>query len=538
MEHHSKQYARVKKAIAKAEKIETKKLNKQKCAVIEHDTPRKVRPSNNAILARAGAGFDLTHLGNSDRFLAKYGTRTAFAIGAGWVVFDGHCWDRYSGNERVKGMAGEIARAIKEECKFLKKKHVPYRLQWAASSGRASAINGSLELTKPAIMVSLDVFDRQPHLWNAQNGTLDLTTGQLAQFSPAHMKTGMGPLHYHPKAPCPAWDAFITDITCGDRTLAGFLQRAVGYSMFAHQEEQVAFFLTGDETNDKMNGSNGKSLFLAIMAAVFGQYQTGVDKGLIAQTARKSGINSDVAALSGKRLGIGGEFDRNDVMDEREFKRLTGDDVIKARFLRQEYFDFYSKATLWYATNYMPLIQSQDAGVYRRTIIIPFLAKFHDAHECPKGGKVKDPKLKARLLSELEGIFRWCVEGAVAYAQGGLNVPGHLYAVRNAKKNDFDPLSDFASICLDFGPDKVEQAGRLFRAYERFAEVNEGRRFSGTDFGLRMNGMGIVRDSELSKKRVHRRGACLNEVGKAYLNGTRGLMELEAKERADLLRVV
>ena len=538
MEHHSKQYERVKKALAKAEKIETKKLNKEQCAVIEHDTPRKVRPSTNAILARAGAGFDLTHLGNSDRFLAKYGTRTAFAIGAGWVVFDGHCWDRYSGNERAKGMAGEIARAIKEECKYLKKKQVPYRLQWAASSGRASAINGSLDVMKPAVMVPLDVFDRQPHLWNAQNGTLDLTTGQLAQFSPADMLTGIGPLHYDPEAQCPAWDAFITDITCGDRTLAGFLQRAVGYSMFAHQEEQVAFFLTGDETNDKMNGSNGKSLFLAIMAAVFGQYQTGVDKGLIAQAARKSGINSDVAALSGKRLGIGGEFDRNDVMDEREFKRLTGEDVIKARFLRQEYFDFYSMATLWYATNYMPLIQSQDAGVYRRTIIIPFLAKFHDAHECPEGGKVKDPKLKARLLDELGGIFRWCVEGAVAYAQGGLNVPGPLYAVRNAKKDDSNPLSDFASICLDIGPDKVEQAGNLFRAYQRFAEVNEGESFTNARFGRRLNGMGIVKVPELSKKHIHRRGACLNEVGKAYLNGTRGLIELEAKDRAEHLRVV
>ncbi|WHZ37335.1 phage/plasmid primase, P4 family [Sagittula sp. MA-2] len=538
MEHQSKQYERVKKALAKAEKIETKKLTKEQCAVIEHDTPRKVRPATNAILARAGAGFDLTHLGNSDRFLAKYGTRTAFAIGAGWVVFDGYCWDRYSGNERAKGMAGEIARAIKEECKFLKKKQVPYRLQWAASSGRASAINGSLDVMKPAVMVSLDVFDRQPHLWNAQNGTLDLTTGQLAQFSPADMLTGMGPVDYDPKAPCPAWDAFITDITCGDGTLAGFLQRAVGYSMFAHQEEQVAFFLTGDETNDKMNGSNGKSLFLAIMAAVFGQYQTGVDKGLITQASRKSGINSDVAALSGKRLGIGGEFDRNDVMDEREFKRLTGDDVIKARFLRQEYFDFYSKATLWYATNYMPLIQSQDAGVYRRTIIIPFLAKFHDAHECPEGGKVKDPKLKARLLEELEGIFRWCVEGAVAYAQGGLNVPGHLYAVRNAKKGDFNPLSDFVSMCLDISPDKVEPASDLFRAYERFAEVNEGEKLPWAKFGRRLNGMGIVKDADLSKRRIHRRGAGLNETGKAYLDGTRGLIELENKDRAEHLRVV
>lgn len=146
--------------------------------------------------------------------------------------------------------------------------------------------------------------------------------------------------------------------------------------------------------------------------------------------------------------------------------------------------------------------------------------------------------MKARLLDELEGVFRWCVEGAVAYAHGGLNVPGHLYAVRNAKKSAFDPLSDFATICLDFGADKVEQAGNLFRAYERFAEVNEGQKLTSTAFGRRLNGMGIVKDAERSKRLVYRRGACLNKVGKAYFNGTRGLIELENQDRADLLRVV
>lgn len=537
MDHTSKQYRRVKTALADAYQAEAEHLAEEARKAGAQNTT-DATPKTYAVLTRAGAGFDLTDLGNADRLLAKYGDRMAFVEGVGWVVFDGRCWDRYSGDKRAKGMAGEIARAIKFECKHLEEKAVPFRLRWAERSGRASSVKGMLEMAEPATLTPLDAFDREPNLWNAQNGTVDLTTGRIASFSPAKMLTGMGPLRYDATAVCPTWDRFITEITCGDDALAGLLQRAVGYSMYAHQEEQVAFFLAGDETNDKMNGSNGKSLFLAIIAAVFGQYQTGVDKGLITQEARKSGINSDVAALAGKRLGIGGEFDRNDVLAEREFKRLTGEDVIKARFLRQEYFDFYSVATLWYATNYMPLIQSQDDGVYRRTIIIPFLAKFHDPRNCPEGGKVKDPRLKARLLKEVEGVFRWCVEGAVAYARDGLQVPEHLYAVREARKDAFNPLADFAALCLDFGPDKVEAAGNLYRAYERFAEVNEGQRLDKTPFGRRLNGMGIVKDAHLSKRLVYRRGACLNEVGKTYLKGTQGRVELEEQDRTDRLRVV
>lgn len=537
MNHKSKQYARVKTALSLAHNAEAKdRAEADKATGTQDTTPAK--PKTYTLLARAGAGFDLTDLGNADRLLAKYGTRMAFVEGIGWVVFDGRCWDRYSGDKRAKGLAGEIARAIKFECKHLEKDEVPFRLRWAERSGRASSVKGMLEMAEPATLTLLEAFDQRPDIWNAQNGTLDLTTGKLAPFSPANMLTGMGPLRFEQQAICPTWDRFIADITCGDKALAGLLQRAVGYSMFAHQEEQVAFFLAGDEANDKMNGSNGKSLFLAIIAAVFGQYQTGVDKGLITQEARRPGINSDVAALAGKRLGIGGEFDRNDVLAEREFKRLTGEDVIKARFLRQEYFDFYSMATLWYATNYIPLIQSQDDGVYRRTIIIPFLAKFHDTRNCPEGGKVKDPRLKARLLTELEGVFRWCVEGAVAYAREGLKVPDRLYAVREAKKDAFNPLADFASMCLEFSPDKVEAAGDLYRAYERFAEVNEGQRLDKTPFGRRLNGMGVVKDEQRSKRIVYRRGACLNEVGKAYLNGPRGMAELEEQDRKDRLRLV
>ncbi len=537
MLHKSKQYARVRAALAKAREEEAKAIEEAtKSDGTEKTLP--VEPETYAVLTRAGAGFDMTDLGNADRLLAKYGDRMAFVEGVGWVVFDGRCWDRYSGDKRAKGMAGEIARAIKFECKHLQKDEVPFRMRWAERSGRASSVKGMLEMAEPATLTPLDAFDKEPNLWNAQNGTVDLATGRIASFSPAKMLTGMGPLRYDAMAVCPTWDRFITEITCGDDALAGLLQRAAGYSMYAHQEEQVAFFLAGDETNDKMNGSNGKSLFLAIIAAVFGQYQTGVDKGLITQEARKSGINSDVAALAGKRLGIGGEFDRNDVLAEREFKRLTGEDVIKARFLRQEYFDFYSTATLWYATNYIPLIQSQDDGVYRRTIIIPFLAKFHDPRNCPEGGKVKDPRLKARLLAEIEGVFRWCVDGAVAYAREGLKVPDHLYAVREAKKDAFNPLADFAALCLDFGPDKVEAAGNLYRAYESFVEVNEGQRLDKTPFGRRLNGMGVVKDERLSKRIVYRRGACLNEVGKTYLKGTRGRVELEDLDRKDRLRVV
>ncbi len=73
---------------------------------------------------------------------------------------------------------------------------------------------------------------------------------------------------------------------------------------------------------------------------------------------------------------------------------------------------------------------------------------------------------------------------------------------------------------------------------ERIAEVNEGEKLPWAKFGRRLNGMGIVKDADLSKRCIHRRGAGLNETDKAYLNGTHGLIELEAKDRETRFRVV
>lgn len=188
MLHKSKQYARVRAALAKAREEEAKAIEEAtKSDGTEKTLP--VEPETYAVLTRAGAGFDMTDLGNADRLLAKYGDRMAFVEGVGWVVFDERCWDRYSGDKRAKGMAGEIARAIKFECKHLQKDEVPFRMRWAERSGRASSVKGMLEMAEPATLTPLDAFDKEPNLWNAQNGTVDLATGRIASFSPAKMLT-------------------------------------------------------------------------------------------------------------------------------------------------------------------------------------------------------------------------------------------------------------------------------------------------------------------------------------------------------------
>lgn len=486
------------------------------------------------ILTAAGATFAQTDVGNADRLMVKYGSRMAHTAAAGWAVFDGKRWDIAGGDTRAMGIAGEVARAIFYECKELDDdKAVARRIGWAEKSGRAGSLRGMLEAAAPSLSVDIAEFDKQAHLWNAPNCTIDLRTGAMLPHSPDDMLTRMSSVEYDPSAKAPTWERFLNDVFLGDRELIEFVQRMVGYAMFGHQDAQKAFFFIGDESKADENGSNGKSLFQAILRALFGEYSTGVDRSLIVEEKNKSSINNDVAKLSGARLGLGSELKKNDVLADREVKRLTGDDVISARFLRREYFDFVSQCTLFYSTNYVPLVTGQDDGVWRRLVFLPFTAKFWEARECPEGGIVKDPKMKSKLLAELPGILAWAVRGAMAYHAGdvsdkdGLKVPERLYAARDSKKSEFDPFADFMDLCLDFGKEHSITSADLNRAYKNFCAVNGVKEMSDTALGLRVKGKGVDKDAELTRirRQTVRRGAQLSELGRIYAAGITHAME-------------
>lgn len=476
------------------------------------------------ILCLAGAECDASDVGNADRLMFKYGSRMAYTDECGWFVYssDGR-WKM--GEVNALGLAGEVARNIKYETKHLSDpRDVKNRHQWAARSGNSNHLRGMLKAAEPTLSLDISAFDKVPYLWNCPNGTVDLRTGVLQPHSEHDLMTKMSGIRYNPAATCPTWERFLSDVFSGDQEMISFVHRMVGYCMFGHQMEQKAFFLVGDPTNAKENGSNGKSLFQNVLGDLFGEYSTGVDSDLIVLTRNKSTINNAVAALRGARLGIGTEFDRGDVINDRELKRMTSSDVIKARFLHKEFFDFETNAKLMFSSNYMPTINGNDDGIWRRVVIIPFKTKFWEARECPPGGIVKDPFMREKLSEELEGILAWAVRGAMAYHIGsqvdkdGLKVPEYLYAAREERMDVDDPFGDFIDTCLVMGKDKMISAGSVWEAYKNFCSLNAIGQKTEKALAMRLSEIGVLKDKKLTAKhnRCWRRGAELSAAGKAY----------------------
>ena len=112
--------------------------------------------------------------------------------------------------------------------------------------------------------------------------------------------------------------------------------------------------------------------------------------------------SNDIARLKGTRFVSAMETEYGGKLAEAVIKRLTGDDVISARFLYGEFFDFLPTFKIFMATNHKPKIGGMDNAIWRRIRMVPFEVSFPENKQ--------DRKLSKKLEKELPGILAWIVE--------------------------------------------------------------------------------------------------------------------------------
>ena len=146
--------------------------------------------------------------------------------------------------------------------------------------------------------------------------------------------------------------------------LISFLQRAIGYSLTGDTSEQCLFILHG-------SGANGKSTFLQTIASALGDYAMSTPTETLL-VKHKGAISNDVARLKGARYVTASEAEAEQRLAESLIKQMTGGDVISARFLHQEFFDFAPTHKIFFGTNHKPVIRGTDPAIWRRIRLVPF----------------------------------------------------------------------------------------------------------------------------------------------------------------------
>jgi putative DNA primase/helicase len=417
------------------------------------------------------AQIQCTDYGNAERLVLRYGQDIRFCYPLKrWFVWNGKRWVEDTTGEVVRLAKGTVQGVYAEAADTSDRERREKLARWAVQSEGERRIAAMLTLaqSESGVPVLPTQFDADGWLLNVKNGVVDLHTGKLLPHRREDLLTKICPVSYDPEARSDLWDSFLKRIL-PDEELRSFVQRAMGSSCSGDTSEEKLFFPYGPT-------STGKSTFLAAIAAALGpDYATTADFETFLTRERLTGSpRNDIARLAGKRLVISLEVEDGKHLAEALVKQLTGGDIVAARFLYHESFEFLPMFTLWLAANCRPTVRDDDDAIWRRILQIPFTVQIPESE--------RDATVKARLRNPQEAgaaVLAWLVQGCLAWQREGLNVPAAVEQTTDEYRRQMDPVGEYLDECCICEPTAYVLKTRLLEDYQQWARTHGHRRVLG-----------------------------------------------------------
>ena len=351
----------------------------------------------------------------------------------------------------------------------------------ALQSEAKSRIQAIVDLawSEPEIVASPEDFDRDPRLFNCQNGTIDLRDGKLRKHRREDLITKLAPVEFQEHVGGEVFTSFLDRIMEGKPQVANFLRRLIGYSLTGLTIEQILVILWGQ-------GSNGKTTFLEVIEEMMGDYAQHTPASTF-MVQRADQIRNDIARLQGSRLVVATESEATKRLSESLVKSLTGGDSVTARFLHKEFFEFKPQFTPFLMTNHKPLIYGVDHAIWRRVKLIPFTITIPDEEQ--------DTELPEKLRKELPAVLSWAVMGCLEWQQVGLMEPTEVTVATEAYRSEMDVLGEFLQECCVTDGTAETLARDIYQAYGNWCERNGEKARSQKWLGSRLSKRGFQRKS-------------------------------------------
>ena len=412
-----------------------------------------------------------TDLGNALRLVNLHGKNIRYCHAwHKWLIWDGKRW-KIDDQGQIRRKAKDTIFKIYRELDRCPDKDSRERLfKHAIKSEADQRIKAMLSMaeSESGIPITPDELDKDPWVLNCENGTLDLRTGILGLHNKNSLITKICPVSYDKEAQCPKWKKFLISVLDKNEELIEYLKRVVGYSLTGSTREQCLFFLYG-------TGANGKSTFLEVILALLNDYARRADFSTFLVKYGES-IRNDIARLKGARFVSAIETAEGKRLAEGIVKQLTGQDMVAARFLRQEFFEYLPEFKIWLAANHKPNIIGTDYAIWRRIKVIPFTITIPE--------KLQNPNLATELKDELPGILSWAIEGCLAWQNVKLREPKEVKLATAKYKDDMDIIGDFLKDFCTIGSNNRIQKGELYKQYAKWCDETGEKKMTKRKFGI------------------------------------------------------
>jgi len=400
-----------------------------------------------------------TDAANARRFVHRFGDDFCW-VGEWdrWIIWTGSHW-KLDEELRIETLAKEATNQLwidaakatweltNDQHDLVKKIH-----GFASKSNSARGIRDAVSLARSEHGVPASINQLDPHDWllNVRNGVVDLRNGDFMEHDRKFMLTKISPVKFDIIAKCPQWMKFLKRIFNKDQELISYVQRLVGYCLTGDSTEHVLPFLYGV-------GSNGKSTFVEVLMDLLGpDYSMKASRDLVMMKKGQS-HPTDLADLYGRRFIVCSEAEDGRRLAESLVKDLTGGDRIRARRMRENFWEFKPTHHLRLVGNHKPVINGTDHGIWRRVKLIPF--------EIVIPPEERDPKLREKLQRELPGILNWAIDDCQKWREEGLQEPERITQATQSYAKEMDEVGRFIDDYCERGEEFQASATLL---YEKF----------------------------------------------------------------------
>jgi putative DNA primase/helicase len=329
------------------------------------------------------------------------------------------------------------------------------------SSVGAVSILKDAQSIAPAVIAD---FDRNPYLLNLQNGTFDFRHFELHPHDPADMITKIAPVKFDARARCDRFERFVDEITCGEKDLAAYLQKAFGYACTGLMEFEQFYILHGGTSR------NGKTTLTESIGNLLGDYcVTAQPQTFARRNADGSAASPDTARLKGARLINIPEPEHDMTLNAALMKQLTGGDTYAGRFLHEDLFQFRFEGKPFINTNHLPRVSDDTIFASGRAKIIPFNRHFTEAEQD------KSLKQEFRKAKNKSAILNWLIDGYRLILETGFDAPPSVAQAISEYRQEADVIGTFLSNCTEASANEKLQTSALYAAYSEWAKANGTR---------------------------------------------------------------
>jgi putative DNA primase/helicase len=292
------------------------------------------------------------------------------------------------------------------------------------------------------------------NLLNLKNGFFDLDTWTSIPHSPIIFSTIQLDVTFDPEAKCDLWLKTLHEIfpdEVGDQKIS-VLQEFFGLCLTKETKYEKALLCIGE-------GSNGKSVVLWILQHLLKK------ENVSAIPLEKFDNSHYLVNLFGKLANISIETNAKSEVYDSTFKAVVTGDLIQAdqKFKPAIHFNPFCK--LVFATNNLPRVDDKSDAFFRRLLIIRFNRQFTETEQ--------NKDLKYQLLSELDGILIWSLEGLKRLRDRGYfqNPDDMKKEIEDYRRENNSVLVFVEEVC-ELDPNKEISKSKLYSIFQEWSKLN------------------------------------------------------------------